>query len=88
MQNINEKLIEASKAGDVQGVIFALGEGADVNYSDEDGHTALMYAAYQGHDEIIVILIASKADLNKISNSDYTALDYACKNGNISSAKF
>ena len=87
MSLVNEELLEATRSGDMQCVIFALGKGADVNYKDEEGRTALMYAAYDGFDQAIVLFLASDVNMNIISDSDFTALDYACKNGQTETAK-
>ncbi|MHA1253639.1 MAG: ankyrin repeat domain-containing protein, partial [Candidatus Helarchaeota archaeon] len=67
MNDINENLISASQEGDVQKAIFAIASGANVNYIDEEGRTPLMYAAYNGFDQIIVLLLAEDVDLNVVS---------------------
>ena len=40
----------------IEGVKKALSEGADVNAEDGAGGTALMYAAREGHTEIVRLL--------------------------------
>jgi ankyrin repeat protein len=56
MKEINEELLEAAKIGDKQKVEQLLEEGADVDAKDEDGKTALMFAAFMGHEEIVELL--------------------------------
>ena len=42
--------------------------GADINKEDNDGETALMSAANEGHVECLKELIAAGADINKEDN--------------------
>ena len=55
--------------------------GVDVNAKDNDGWTALIYAACYGHTEIAKLLIADGADINARDNYGCTALIYAAING-------
>ena len=47
-------------AGDVEGLKKLLGEGADVNDADEEGRTALHFAAGYGELECVKALVAAK----------------------------
>jgi ankyrin repeat protein len=60
--DINAKLLEAAKAGDTAKVEKLLGKGADVNAKAKDGKTALMFAAKEGHAEIVEILKQAGAE--------------------------
>ncbi|MCH7804350.1 MAG: ankyrin repeat domain-containing protein [Acidobacteria bacterium] len=53
-QDINSQLIEAAKNGDTVSIKALLDAGADVNAKNEDGLTALWWAA--GHTEIVELL--------------------------------
>jgi hypothetical protein len=48
--------------------------GADVNAKDNDGWTALMYAAFSGYTETAEVLIDNGADVNAKDNDGLTAL--------------
>ena len=56
--------------------------GADVNATDKYNNTALMQAAYHGHDRVLEKLIENGADVNGKTKSDWTALMYAAEQGN------
>ncbi|KAH6908128.1 hypothetical protein BKA70DRAFT_1562748 [Coprinopsis sp. MPI-PUGE-AT-0042] len=57
--------------------------GVDVNVVDKDeGHTALSFAAMQGHDSVVRILVqASGRDINIRSHSGWTPLMIAARGG-------
>ncbi len=48
--------------------------GANIDFQDENGETALMHAAKIGEKEIVNILISLKADVNILDNQGFTAL--------------
>lgn len=56
-------LMNACKEGNIHAVKTALKED-DVNIQDEDGWSALMYAAYGNQPEIVVMLLESKANVH------------------------
>jgi ankyrin repeat protein len=49
-------LLNACKDGNLEKVKQLLEKGADVNAKNKYGGTALMYASYQGHEEIVKLL--------------------------------
>lgn len=60
-----ERLMEAAKRGDVDGVRTVLRERAElVNARDETGATALHYAAFGGHRGVVEVLVKCGADVN------------------------
>ena len=80
-----DELIEAAREGDVDMVISLLKSGADVDFMDEDGETALMTAAYKGHAVIVGILINAGAAIDiqdkSGSGAGFTALMWAAHEG-------
>lgn len=67
-------LIDASYHGYTERVKHLLSVGADVNAKNEDGVSALSYAADRGHMDIVKILLANNADVNSRSNIGSTPL--------------
>jgi len=51
-----------------------LENGCDINQIDKIGNTALMFAASEGHDKVVLLLIENKADINVANNIGNTAL--------------
>jgi len=70
-------LIDAATNGDVAKVQALLAEGADVNYQDQYGRTALFSAAKRGHTEAVRILLTKGAEVNHKSKAGKTALSMA-----------
>lgn len=66
---------------------FLLGSGAMGHLTDINGDTALHWAAYKGHAELIRLLIYSGVDLQKPDYFGSTPLHLACLSGNISCVK-
>ena len=77
----NEYLLAAAKAGNSVGVEAAIAAGADVNTSDNNGNTALIWAAFKGHANIVILLLNRGADVNATNNDGITALMWAAENG-------
>jgi len=71
-------LILASLKGDTETVAVLLKAGADVNAKDLVGNTALHWASYKGHTEIVPMLLKQKGiKVNANTIDGDTALDYA-----------
>ncbi len=78
----NKQLLKAAETGNAQAVEEALAQGADVNYTDNTGKTALMNACAKGHRKIARILIKHGADVNHADRyCCMTALQDAAWNG-------
>ncbi len=56
---------------------YLIEKGADVNHAREDGVTALILAAHQGHPEVVEYLMIQGADINAKMKDGKTALDLA-----------
>ena len=74
-------LIEAARTDDAKTVQKLINEGADVNAKDEQGWSALMHAADQGHQAILELLLAQGADVNVKDQFGRTALSRAAVAG-------
>ena len=53
----DQQFIDMCQKGDTAGVIRAIKAGVDVNAKENDGQTALMYAAMKGHSRIVNALL-------------------------------
>ena len=68
----------AANAGSAEVVKQLIAHGADVNAAESrKGQTALMWAAAEGHPDVVQVLIDNKADVNAASKSGFTALVFA-----------
>jgi tetratricopeptide (TPR) repeat protein len=73
----NEKLLKSAREDKTGFITAALDHGADVNARDENGRTALMIAAINGHLDVVRLLIGRGADINAKDNSSAAALAYS-----------
>jgi len=73
---LNEDLIKAAKAGDMDTLLACLENEPDINVRDKYNYnrTALMLAAKNGHTEVVSLLIDKGADMNAKDNVGRTAL--------------
>ena len=70
-------LHQAALDGDLNAVEKALESGANVNGVDEDGRTAIMFAAFNGHSDIVLTLLEAEAGIDRRDLMGRTALLYA-----------
>lgn len=77
-------LMRAAKSGNEWQVQRLIDSGADINLTDSDGWTALMYAVrYNESIECVELLINAGADIKIINNFGYSAVTLAsCYNSN------
>lgn len=61
--------------------------GADVNAKNENGRTALMYAAWNNVTDVAKVLIDAGADVNAKGNAGETALMHAAARNAVDVAK-
>lgn len=86
------QLNEAALNGDTDIVLELLEEGADVNWEAKRGFkygwTPLMFAASEGHIDILDILLDYGADIDARDNDGYSALMHAIDRREIDAAEF
>lgn len=70
----DEKLITAAQSGNLYDVTEALHHGADVNACNSSKETALIWAAYNGHRDVVEELITAGSRLDDRDSSGDTAL--------------
>ena len=84
---LNNKLINAVKNGDIKNVRELIEKGADVDAKDKSRWTALHWAACSGKVDISTFLIEKRADVNAKNNDGGTALHWAALNEHVDIAK-
>lgn len=83
-----ETIITVASAGNADRLKELLAaEGAEADQRDEEGRTALHFAAGYGELECMKVLLDSGADVNAVDNNKNTALHYAAGYGDINAAK-
>ncbi|GAB6026541.1 hypothetical protein CHUAL_012961 [Chamberlinius hualienensis] len=81
-QILGEKLRVAASKGNIDNVAQLLESGVECN-TDAEGRTAIHYAAYYGHIEIVNALISAGYDVNVPDFYGYTALQRAAAEGHV-----
>lgn len=83
MNDAGDGLINAAMSGDLVRVLQLVTDGADVNFANRLGVTALMVAAQWNRPEIVSYLLSRGANVNAQENSlGCNALMFACLSGN------
>ena len=83
-----ENLALAAKRGDLKTVSSLLESGVDVDTEDDKQHaTALMWAAHEGHSDVVLLLIEQGAGINKRKSTGETALWFAAQQGRFEAVK-
>ena len=86
--NVNQKssmgtpLMAAVVKGNMEMIAVLLNNKADINGTDENGVTALIYAVQFVNREAVKILLKNKADKTKIDKQGKTAFEYSIFSGN------
>lgn len=80
-------LMRSAAAGDISRVNELLQYQTKVNSISTIGSTALMYAAKNGHDEVVVRLLEVGADPSLKTHKGHSALDLARKSGHESTVQ-
>jgi len=85
---VYKEIYEAASLGNVQDVKRHLKNGTDVKAKQElGGFTALHWAAYGGHTDVVELLIANGADVNAKNDSGFTPLHWAATWDNKAAAE-
>lgn len=87
-QVFSTDIFAAAWSGDADLVkAFLLGESRLAQAADTtehgEGWTALHYACYQGHVEVVLALLAARPDVNRTNDFGFSALFYAAQRGHI-----
>ncbi len=87
IKSVNMQLMDAAKSGDLNAATRLVEGGAVVDATDRDDMTALMYAAQEGHAEIIGLLGKHGVHANKATGGGWTALMFAAEKGHLEAVK-
>ncbi|MBA8667738.1 ankyrin repeat domain-containing protein [Holosporaceae bacterium 'Namur'] len=60
---LNQEMLKAAEQGDVNKVNLLLNNGADVNYRDDDGNTAVTIALTKGYTRVLKAFVMHKPDI-------------------------
>ena len=78
---MSEELTAAASSRDLDKVNQLIAGGSiDINYQDNRGNTALIWAAYKGREDVVKALIAAGADLS-LTDQDGNAAENAREQG-------
>jgi len=84
--SLNDRLIEASRKGDIVKVKSLLKEGADVNAKDDDGVSSLIFASSHSNNtsslDTVRLLLKEGADVNEKEDDGESSLMYASRSSN------
>ena len=81
---LNKQVYYAAYDGHTEEVVRLLGEGADQNWQDGDGWTALHVACFYNHHQMLTVLINSEhANINIKDRYKDTPLHCACSRGSF-----
>ena len=70
MTNLNNRLINYTRNGNIENIVDIINQGANINFQNPNGITPLMFAAMNGNIEIVQFFIQIGVDLN-IQNHRY-----------------
>lgn len=83
----NKQLLESAAKHDKWSVEYYLEKGADIDYRNENGETALLWAASGGNEEMVKFLIEKGADVNSSDNTGKTVLMEAVEYGHFGTVR-
>ena len=80
-EELHEEFLNAAKNGDCNKVLDLLDRGEEIDRPNNNGYTALMYAAGKGHHDIVKQLLDRGAVVDFFDNGGGTALILAVHSG-------
>jgi ankyrin repeat protein len=87
-ERLNEDFVQAAMKGDIKRLNYCLTKGADIESTDlKYGATSLMWAAHEGHTDILHRLLEKGAQINSQQKLGRTALWYAAQQDKLEAAK-
>lgn len=87
MRDCNYDLMASCVDGNLQGVKDALAHGADINTTDQHGHTPLMFALKNDKQPIIDYLLSQGADTTPVAQDGFSAQEHLSKKPSPSQSK-
>lgn len=81
MNELNEKLLDAAKDGNLDQVKSLIEQGADIEAKTDNGSTPLHWAAASGHTDVANLLLEKGADIEAKDRGGWTPLHWAAANG-------
>ncbi|CAG9986134.1 unnamed protein product [Clonostachys byssicola] len=82
-------LMLASRHGDVDTILYLIGQGADIDaYSSNSKVTALLIAVKAGRRNVVRLLVEKGADISATDRSGWTVLHFACQRNYLALARF
>ncbi len=75
-------LVRAAREGDVAKIKQLIASGEDIDGIDAMGHTPLISAIEEGHDDCALAILAAHPNLEIHTTASQTAVEYAAKMGN------
>lgn len=79
---------QAAKDGDLEKVKALLKDHPNLVFTkDSDGRTALHFASYYGHNDVVELLLTNKAEIDAKDDNGRTALHYASATGHKNTAE-
>ena len=76
-----KRFLDAAHFNDVHEVVDMLRVGVPIDSRDEDGYTALYWAVFSNHTEIVHELLKKRADVNVQNRYHWTPLHAAAQEG-------
>jgi Ankyrin repeats (3 copies) len=83
-----EQFFCAVKKCSIENVKYSLKNGVDINECDEQGFTALHWAAYYGYEDLLLLLLKRKAKIDIQDTYGFTPLHYAVQYGRTTIVKY
>lgn len=74
---MSKELLEAAKEGNIEQLQFELSNGADINFQDDHGYSALHLASICGELRAVKFLVSKKANLELIDGNGHTPISSA-----------